>query len=191
MKALALAVTLACEAALAAAGKPLVEGNPASPVRVVIYEDLQCSDCADFGVMLDERLLPKFRDEVAFEHRDFPLAKHPWSRRAAIAARFFETVSPETAIEFRRATMKNRQAITVENFNEKLAAFAKEHGVDPAKAIAALNDKALDALVEKDLEDGIARGIAHTPTVFVDGEPFIERFPLEDITRSIEKALAR
>ncbi len=190
MKFLALVAALGCGVALAAADKPLVEGNPASPVRVIIYEDLQCPDCADFRAMLDEHLLPQFQDKVAFDHRDFPLAKHSWARKAAVAARFFQTVDPKTAIEFRRTTLRNRRSITPQNFNEKLAAFAREHGVDPAKAVAALDDKALGALVEGDLQDGVARGIAHTPTVLVEGEPFIERFPLEDLTRSIEKALA-
>ena len=63
----------------------LVEGNPSSTVRVQIWEDLQCPDCADFRVMLDQELLPKFRGTVAFEHRDFPLPKHAWARKAAPA----------------------------------------------------------------------------------------------------------
>src|SRR4051794_16108543 len=89
-------------AVTAMAQKPLVEGNPASSVRVLIYEDLQCPDCADFRVMLDKELLPKFEKTVAFEHRDFPLPKHEWARKAAIAARFFESVSPQVAVEFRK-----------------------------------------------------------------------------------------
>src|SRR5690349_15872189 len=84
------------------AQKPLVEGNASSSVRVVIWEDLQCPDCAAFRQMMDKDLLPKFAGTVRFEHRDFPLAKHAWARPAAIAARFFETVSPELAIEFRK-----------------------------------------------------------------------------------------
>jgi protein-disulfide isomerase len=67
---------------------PIVEGNPKAAVRVIIYEDLQCPDCAVLRKMLDEKLLPKYKDRVAFEHRDVPLAKHSWARQAAIAARF-------------------------------------------------------------------------------------------------------
>ncbi|HPQ16423.1 MAG TPA: thioredoxin domain-containing protein, partial [Bryobacteraceae bacterium] len=86
-------MTLVLMAALAlAAQKPLVEGNPSSRVRVVIYEDLQCPDCANFRRMLDEKLLPKYAATVAFEHRDFPLPKHSWARKAAIASRFFQEI---------------------------------------------------------------------------------------------------
>jgi protein-disulfide isomerase len=172
------------------AQKPLVEGNPSSPVRVVIFEDLQCPDCADFRAMMDKELLPRFAKTVAFEHRDFPLAKHPWARPAAIAARFFETVSPETAVEFRQATMRQQDKITPETFEAHVASFAKSHKVDPAKALAALHDPALAARVEDQYQDGVARGIARTPTVLVDGEPFIEQFPAADIIKSIEQALA-
>ena len=42
------------------AAQHLIEGAAQSPVRVVIYEDLQCPDCADFRVMLDEKLLPRY-----------------------------------------------------------------------------------------------------------------------------------
>ena len=140
--------------------------------------------------MLDKELLPRFSKTVAFEHRDFPLPKHPWARKAAIAARFFETASPETAVEFRKATMAQLAAITPESFDAHVSNFAKAHKVDPAKALAALNDLALAARVEEQYQDGVARGVARTPTVLVNGEPFIEQFPAADIIKAIEQELA-
>ncbi len=172
------------------AQKPLVEGNPSSPVRVVIYEDLQCPDCADFRVMLDKELLPRFKDKVAFEHRDFPLAKHAWARKAAVASRYFESVSPELAVEFRKTTMSQQAKITPETIDQHISRFAEAHKTDPAKALAALNDKALADRVENDYQVGVARGVARTPTVLVDGEPFIEQFPAADIIKYIEKEVA-
>jgi protein-disulfide isomerase len=170
-----------------AAQDRLIEGNPASSVRVVIYEDLQCSDCADFRKVLDQHLLPKFKTTVAFEHRDFPLAKHAWARPAAIAARYFYTVSPETAIAWRKYAMTNQKAITPENFEAKLTSFAKLQKTDPAKAIAALKDPALAEAVEKDFQEGVARGIAKTPTALVNGEPFVETIPAADIMKAIQR----
>src|ERR1700691_1544683 len=99
---------LLAAAAMLSAQIRLVEGNPRSSVRVIIYEDLQCPDCADFRVMLDQELLTRFRSQVAFEHRDFPLAKHAWARKAAIASRFLEGISQAAALEFRTAVMANQ-----------------------------------------------------------------------------------
>jgi len=168
----------------------LIEGNAAAPVRVLIYEDLQCPDCATFRRMLDEKLLPRYGAKVAFEHRDFPLAKHAWARKAAIAARFFEETSAELAVAFNRHALANRREITAANFDERLAAFARQHGVDPGKALAALQDERYAALVEKDLLEGVARGVAKTPTVFVDGTPFIETFTFEELSKALDAALA-
>src|SRR5438445_12737883 len=100
-----------------AASQRLVEGLSGSPVRVVIYEDLQCPDCADFRKMLDDKLLPKYQATVAFEHRDFPLAKHAWARKAAIAARYIDSVKPALASDFRRYLMGHQSEITAEKFN--------------------------------------------------------------------------
>jgi protein-disulfide isomerase len=175
---------------LATGSDALIEGNPASTVRVVVYEDLQCIDCADFRRMMDQHLLPKFRDKVAFEHRDFPLAKHAWARPAAIAARYFASLKPELGVAWRRHALVNLKTISADNFNTQLAAFARKNGVDPDKALAALEDPALAAAVEKDFQEGVARGIAKTPTVLVNGEPFIERFPLANIVKAIERELA-
>ncbi|MBZ5603644.1 MAG: DsbA family protein [Acidobacteriia bacterium] len=166
-----------------------IEGNPKAAIRVIIYEDLQCPDCAVFRSMLDETLLPRFKSAVAFEHRDFPLAKHVWARKAAIAARYFATVSPGVSLEFRRVTMAHIQDIGKDGFDAHLEAFARAHQIDPAKVTAALSDAKLAAEVESDYRDGVARGVAHTPTVLVDGEPFIESFPVEDVVKSIERAL--
>jgi len=173
-----------------AAEQHLTEGAAASPVRVIIYEDLQCPDCADFRVMLDTQLLPRFAGTVRFEHHDFPLAKHAWARKAAIAARFFDETKPGTGLAFRKYTLGNLSDINADNFNERLAAFAKEHGVDPAKALTSLDDNKLADLVEKDYQEGLARGVAHTPTVLVNGIPFIETFRFEDVARTIENQLA-
>ena len=175
---------------LAAAADHPVEGNPKSPVRVIAYGSLQCPDCTAYRRMMDEQLLSKYGDRVAFEHRDFPLEKHKWSRQAAIAGRYFDTVHTALGIEFRRWAMNNIKTITPETFNEKLREWAKAHGADPEKALAALNDAALAKLVQEDYEEGIARGVARTPTVFVNGEPFIETFTVEEISKAIDAALA-
>ena len=167
----------------------LVEGAAASAVRVVIYEDLQCPDCAVFREMLDKELLPKYKTKVAFEHRDFPLAKHAWARRASILSQYFAAQKPSLAVEYRKWIMRNQKLITPENFNQKVAEFSAKHGADPGKAIAALEDDTFQALVQKDFDDGVARGIAKTPTVLVNGEPFIETFKSSDVIKAIEREL--
>ena len=181
-------------AATGPAGGPVqagVEGRADSPVRVIIYEDLQCPDCAAFRRMLDEKILPKYGDRVFFVHRDFPLAKHAWARPAAIAARFFAEQSPALGLEFRRYMMAGQENATPENFNQRVTQFAQAHGVAPDAALAAVSNPHYAELVEKDYQDGVSRGVVHTPTVFVNGQPFIETFTFEEISKGIDSALAQ
>ncbi|MDZ4801888.1 MAG: thioredoxin domain-containing protein [Bryobacteraceae bacterium] len=177
-------------AAMLAGQERLVEGNPKSPVRVIAYEDLQCSDCAIYRKTMDEKLLPKYAGTVAFEHRDFPLGKHLWAKPAAVAARYFDGVKPELGVAFRQWAMANQESIQPETFEAKLVEWAKLKGQDAARVKAALADAKLVKAVQEDYEEGVARGVARTPTVFVNGEPFIETFTAEEISKGIDAALA-
>ena len=94
-------------------------------------------------------------------------------------------------MEYRRHTLANYKQTTPENFKDRLAEFAKTHGVDPARAVAALDEPRFNELVEKDYQDGIARGVSKTPTVFVNGQPFIETFTAEEISKVIDAELKR
>jgi protein-disulfide isomerase len=139
--------------------------------------------------MMDQRLLPKYGDRVAFVHKDFPLPRHSWARKAAIAARFFQLRSEKLAVEWRRHILATLREVKAETFNQHLATFAKKHGVKPEEAAAALDDVQLAADVEADIQEGVARGVARTPTVFVNGRPFIETFTFEEIAKGIDEAL--
>ena len=173
------------------AAQGLVEGRAGSPVRVIIYEDLQCPDCANLRVMLDQRILPKYGDRVEFVHRDFPLAKHAWARRAAIAARYFTEKDPKLGLEYRRHTMATQGEATADNFKDRVAEFARQHGLKPEEALAALDNPRYAELVEQDYQEGVGRGIVHTPTALVNGAPFIETFTFEEISKGIDDALAQ
>ena len=187
---LAPVLALVCAMAGSAANQHLIEGQADSMVRVVIYEDLQCPDCADFRHMMDEKLLPKYAARVAFEHHDFPLAKHAWARKASMAARYFQQQSPALAIKFRQYVMGHQPEINAENAVPTFLRWAKEHGIEEPRLMAALEDSKLAADVESDYQEGVARGIAHTPTVLVNGQPFIETFTFEEVAKAIESELA-
>ena len=87
--------------------------------------------------------------------------------------------------------MAGNEVTNVGNFNLRLASFAKAHGVDQEEAIAALGNAHYEELVEKELQEGVSRGVIHTPTVFVNGKPFIETFGFEEISKGIDEALAQ
>jgi len=159
-------------------------------LRVAIFEDLQCPDSAAFGIRLHEKLLPRYQSRVDFERRDFPLPKHDWARPAAIASRYVASVKPDLNFEFRDYLLAHQSEIDALNFTEILAHFAKQHGIDPDQAIQALQDAKLAAAVQRDMAEGIERGVSKTPTVFVKDQAFVEHFSYHSIASAIEAALA-
>src|SRR6185369_9934639 len=61
-----------------------------SKVAIVIFEDLQCPDCARAHPLVKE--VAKAQGVPVVRH-DFPLPKHDWSFQAAVIARYFESKS--------------------------------------------------------------------------------------------------
>lgn len=158
-------------------------------VTVTTYDDLQCGDCQRFNAMLEGALLPKFRGRVRFLHRDFPLPKHTWAKPAAMIGRRFDDVACGLSAGWRSFILDRIKSTTLESLPDRVREYATEVGVDPSLILSAMADESLAAAVEADRREGLARGVAKTPTVFVNSEAFIEKFTLEEITAGIEKAL--
>jgi protein-disulfide isomerase len=169
----------------------VMEGNPGSPVKVLIYEDLQCSDCARLRVLMDEKILPKYGSKVAFVHRDFPLGKHDWAVPAAIAARWVWEQSNELGIIVRREMLSEQDSINTHNLKQWLVDFAYRNHLDPKGIVDSLSDRRLGALVDQDRQSAVARGVSRAPTVFVGGQPFVETIIYDDLARALDEALAK
>jgi protein-disulfide isomerase len=167
----------------------IVEGNPASPVRVVIYEDLQCSDCERLRTMLDEKILPRYGSRVAFIHRDFPLGKHDWARQAAVAGRWVYAQDSQLGITFRRELMSEQQHITAANLKSWLLEFASRNSLNEKGILDSLNAPQLNAVVDQDYQGGVARGVTNTPTIYVGSQKFVERVLYEDLARALDVEL--
>jgi protein-disulfide isomerase len=186
----AIGLTLAGQSVFAA-HHDVMEGNPASPVRVLIYEDLECGDCARFQAILDQKILPKYGSKVVFVHRDFPLGKHDWARPAALAARWVYEQDTDLGIQIRRELLSEQDSITAQNLNSWLAEFAVRHHLDQKDLLASLTDPRIAALVDQDRQAAVARGVSKTPTAYVGGQAFVETIVYEDLARAIDEALAK
>jgi protein-disulfide isomerase len=155
-------------------------------VAIIVFEDLQCPDCARAAPLVEE--VAK-NEKVPVVRHDFPLPMHNYSKQAAIIARYFDTKSKALGNGWRDYVFANQQAITPENLNSKAQAYATEHGtampflLDPGGKLA--------AKVAADFALGQKIGIQHTPTIFVvsnatKGEPFVEVVDRSKLTEMIE-----
>jgi protein-disulfide isomerase len=186
----AIGLTLANHGAFAAR-TDVIEGNTGSTVRLLIYEDLQCDDCARFEAMLEQKVLPKYGAKVAIVHRDFPLGKHDWARPAAVAARWVWQQDSALGIQLRRELLSEQDHITSANLNMWLANFASRNHLDPKAIVDSQKDPNLNALIDQDRQAAVARGVSGTPTAYIGGVVFKDPIIYEDLARALDDALAK
>ncbi len=177
---------LAATGILLGAHVEIIEGNPASKVKVYIYEDLQCSDCLTLRTLLDEKLLPRYGSRVAFVHRDYPLPKHEWAREAALAGRWIYERNHVAGIEFRREILSEQNHITLQGLPSWLRLFALRNHLDPDGATQCLSDHQLLADLEHDIQAGAGRGVKKTPTLYIGNVSFVETILYEDVAHALD-----
>jgi protein-disulfide isomerase len=150
--------------AFAAADGSRLSLPPDTGVAIVVFEDLQCPDCAKAHPVLIEAAAA---DKVPLVIHDFPIPRHQWAFPAAVLARYFTAQSPSLGIEFRSFIFENQKEINAGNLREFGERFAEDHqlvlpaDVDP--------DGRLQALVQADFDLGREIGLEYVPLIFVVG----------------------
>jgi protein-disulfide isomerase len=153
-----------------------IEGNPsegASDARVTIVEfaDFQCPHCRE----LDQALRTiEGHYKIRVVYKDFPIsAIHPWAETAAIGARCAFMQAPEAFWKVHDAIFGNQDLISTENVWDKLAEFAAQAGLDKEAFKTCMSSPEAKRAVETNREAGMALSITSTPTLFVNGRPFV------------------
>jgi protein-disulfide isomerase len=170
----------------AAADGSSLKPPPGAHVAIVMFEDLECPDCA--------RAYPVVWEAANAHHipvilHDFPLSKHSWAFEAAIYARFFDTKSQKLGNDFRGFIYQNQPQIALHNLRQYIQKFADENKVPLPFAVDP--EGKLKAKVQADYALGQRIGLEHTPTIFVVGNggpstPFVEVVDRSQLPQIIE-----
>ena len=156
--------------ALAATLKPPKGAN----VAIIVFEDLECPDCARAAPLLEEAAKTY---SIPVVRHDFPLPFHPWSFDAAVFARYFDTHSKKLGNEFRDQCFSHQLEINKDNLRAFAEKFAAANKIDLPFVVDP--DAKLANLVRADRDLGQRIGLEHTPTIYVvsnkkQGKPFVE-----------------
>jgi hypothetical protein len=160
-----------------AADASLLKPPPGARVAIVMFEDLECPDCANAYPVISETA-SAYKIPVVLH--DFPLPRHNWSFEAAVWARYFDTKDTKTekiGNEFRRYIFSNQRYITKDNLLQWIQKFADGNKVPVP--FAKDPDGRLAEKVRADYALGQRIGVEHTPTIWVVGnsgvsQPFVE-----------------
>jgi protein-disulfide isomerase len=133
-----------------------------SKVAIIVFEDLECPQCAKAAPLLHEA---SKKYNIPLIQHDFPLPQHPWSFEAAVNACYFDTQSLKLGDDYRLYIFQNQNYITKQNLRGVTEKWAEDHKVvlpfvvDPSGA--------LTAKVEADRDLGKRIPLDHTPTIYI------------------------
>ena len=160
-------------------------GNPAAPVTIVEFSDVQCPFCAAFYQntlpQIEEVYLKTGKAKLVF--RDFPLPGHLNAQKAAEAA---ECAGEQGKFwEMHNMIFDNQDMIGVVDLKRN----AKSLGLYSVVFDNCLDSGKYAVEVRKDMNDGRAAGVSGTPTFFINGEELAGAQPFGVFEQIIEKKL--
>src|ERR1035438_2313892 len=188
--ALLIASCLFLASAAAWAGDTSVLRPPkGSKVAILVFEDLQCPDCARAAPLLHEAAK---KYNIPLVQYDFPLPMHNWSFEAAVNARYFDTKSKKLGDDYRLFIFSNQPQITPQNLRGMTERFAADNKVVFPFVVDPSGD--LTAKVKADYAMGQRVGLDHTPTIYIvsdttRGTPFVEVVKREQLYELIDKVM--
>jgi protein-disulfide isomerase len=146
-------------------------GTAGAPVVIVTFSDLQCPHCKTEAEMLRQNLIKNYPTQVRFYFKDFPLeGLHPWAKPAAIAGRCVYQQKPDAFWDYHDFVFGHQDTLTPETLKDQILGWAKDNKeLDTVKLGACIDNKATQAEVDKEVEEGRALDITGTPTLFING----------------------
>ncbi|HEY0215396.1 MAG TPA: thioredoxin domain-containing protein [Cellulomonas sp.] len=143
----------------------LILGDPAAPVTVTEFGDLECPYCRAAAPVLRD-LVEESDGEVRLVWRHFPLFQvHPHALIAALAA---EAAAEQGLFwQMQQVLFDSQDHLT----EPDLRAVGARLGLDPA-TVAGPGAQRFADLVEADYLAGLDLGIQGTPTLLVQGERY-------------------
>jgi protein-disulfide isomerase len=158
------------------------KGATKPKIVIVEFADFECPHCALVSPMLTD-LVKMYQNDVAVYFKNFPLPHHTFAHgaaRAAIAAgrqnRFWQMhdllfANQGRFSEARFVELAEKLALDVERFKRDMA------------------DPAVGAQVDRERSEGLEVNISGTPSLYINGKPYLEEKTPEKLKAVISQAL--
>jgi len=153
-------------------------------VTVEVWSDFQCPFCAK-GAAIVDGLREKYGDSVRIVFRHQPLPAHANARLAAIAT--MAAHEQGKFWELHDVLFDNQRALDRASLEE----YARGLGLDLPRFRKALENPTWANYVDAEVAEAQRRGVAGTPTFFVNGKAVMGARPLADFTQLIDAELKR
>jgi len=125
-----------------------------------------------------------FSDEVKLVVKNYPLNNHKFAKKAAQAA--LAAKEQGKFWEFHHKLFQNYQSIN----DAKIQDIARELNLDMEKFNKDMKSKAVQYIINRDVQNGRKIGVRGTPTVYINGKRMNDR-KLSGFTEMIEAELKK
>lgn len=172
-------------------------GDPAAPVRIVVFEDFQCPFCAQFTHDVEPLLAAEFIEsgQVSFEfhHMAFLGDESVLAAQASECAVEQNQFWPYHDVLFLRQDRENVGVFTLArltDYGRELAAALPPAAWDQAAFEGCLGSGRTRATVERLTEQARQAGVRSTPTLLINGQLVPGLQNIEQLRRAITAARA-
>ena len=168
---------------------PIIEGNIDAKIKLIVFESLTCSHCAEFHENVYPELKEKYIDTglASIEFKSFPLDI------AALNASKVAHCKNDGKSEILHFLFNNEskwaKGNSVEEFNDNLKKIlnSQNFGIDFNMCID--NKKIEDYVLENRIEGVKKFKINATPTIIINGEKFNKPLTFKNLKKFLEKLI--
>ena len=179
------------------AGRP-VRGNPNAKVTIINFDDLECPYCARMHQQLFPATLARYKDQIRFVYKDFPLVEiHPWAMHASVDADCLADQSNDVYWHYVDYLHSHAQEVTGEDRDVNKSKAALDRIARQQAAEGKLDSQKLDACIAKQDESKVQQSLKEAgslnlegaPALFVNGERINGAVPEDQVWAVIDRAL--
>jgi protein-disulfide isomerase len=178
-------------------GRP-IRGNPAAPVTVVGFDDLECPVCSYMHQLLFPAAFNHYGDSVRFIYKDNPLVElHPWALRAAVDATCLADQSGTAYWSYVDYVHSHGEEVSGASRDVQKSFSTLDRIAGDQVQEARLDSNRLQAClkrqdetpVRKSMKEAEGLDLNFTPALFVNGEEVHGFTSVDDVWDVIDRAL--
>ena len=168
---------------------PIKEGDNSSKIKLIIYESLTCSHCANFHNEVYPELKKEFIDTglASIEFRNFPLDL------AALNASKLAHCKNNGSSELLHFLYKNQtrwiKGNNIIDLNNNLKKIMNESGIALDFESCVNNKKIEDFILEERIDGSKKYSIDSTPTLIINGEKFDKKLNFKNLEKILKKMI--
>lgn len=162
-------------------------GSDSAKVKMVEYSDLQCPACKAVEPFV-KQVREKYKDNLQFVYKHFPLMQHPHARKAANFAEYAGQENKFWEIHDKLFETQDDWS-KLSDPTEYFVKLGAQFGLDENKIKEVVSKLPFNKIIDENLAEGQRIGVDATPTLYINNKKLILK-SFADIDAKIAQELS-